>query len=224
MVPNRLKFFFAGPVLEIANPLLPGRPHKRLAQLLPEDAAAVLELCAGTGYLSRLAAELRPAAELYALDLSPEMLAVGRRRAASAGLDHIEFVEGDAADLPFADDRFDVVLAAFGLHELPTDVRNSAVRETARVLRPGGRLLVVDLDAPARPSRVFSAYLRWMEKPPAREVLGDGLARLLASAGFEVVSRTEVHTRPVPFQLLEAVRPAVAAPRHHRPAAGCSPG
>ena len=207
MVSNRVKFFFAGPVLELVNPRLPGRPHQRLMELVPEGPGRVLEICAGTGYLSRMVARAHPAAEIYALDVSPEMLAVGRRRATGAAAGRIAFVEGDAGELPFADDHFDVVVAAYGLHELPTDVRGCAVREAARVLRPGGRLLAVDIDAPARRSRVFSIYMRWIEKPHALEVLGPGLSGILESAGFEIAQRFAEQTKPVPFQLIEAVAP-----------------
>jgi len=200
-----VKFFIAGPVLELANPRLPGRPHQRLVEMLPEEPGRVLEICAGTGYLSRMVARAHPGADVQALDLSPEMLAVGRRRAATAAPGRIAFVEGDAGDLPFADDHFDVVLAAYGLHELPTDVRVRAVREAARVLRPGGRLLAVDIDAPARPSRAFSAYMRWIEKPHALEVVGHGLSDTLEGAGFEIGQRFTEHAKPVPFQLIDAV-------------------
>ncbi len=207
VVPNRVKFLLAGPVLEAANPLLPGRPHQRLAELVHPHPGRVLELCAGTGYLSRLVARAHPGAELCALDVSPEMLAVGRRRAAAAGLPGISFVEADASHVPFADDCFDVVLAAYGLHELPSDVRRRAVSEAARVLRPGGRLLVMDLDAPPQPSRLFSAYIRWIEKPPAREVLGVGLGHLLEGARFTVRRHVTAQARPIPFQLIEAASP-----------------
>ncbi len=205
MVPNRVKFFLAGPVLELANPLLPGRPHRQVADMVPLEVGRVLEICAGTGYLARMVARARPRAQIAALDVSPEMLAVGRRRAAVAGLGRIAFVEGDAGELPFADGHFDAVLAAYGLHELPTDVRARALGEVARVLRPGGRLLAVDLDTPRQPSRVFSAYIRWVEKPAAREVLGCGLTQQLERAGFAVVRHVPAQARPVPFQLVEAV-------------------
>jgi demethylmenaquinone methyltransferase/2-methoxy-6-polyprenyl-1,4-benzoquinol methylase len=204
VVANRVKFFVAGPVLELANPRLPGRPHQRLVELVPQQPGRVLEICAGTGYLSRMVARAHPSADLHALDLSPEMLAVGRR-AATAGHGQIAFVEGDAGELPFPDDRFDLVLAAYGLHELPTDVRARAAQEAARVLRPGGRLLAVDIDAPTRPSRVFSAYMRWIEKPHALEIVGRGLSATLESAGFEIGRHYTEQTRPVPFQLVEAV-------------------
>lgn len=202
-----MKFFFAGPVLELANPHLPGHPHERLVALVPKDPGRVLEICAGTGYLSRMIERAHPGAELTALDISPEMLAVGRRRASTGAGGRIAFVEGDAGDLPFADGYFDVVVAAFGLHELPTEVRVGAVREAVRVLRPSGRLLAVDIDAPARPSRAFTAYMRWIEKPHALEVVGPGLSAMLGNAGFEIRQRFREQTRPVPFQLIEAVVP-----------------
>jgi demethylmenaquinone methyltransferase / 2-methoxy-6-polyprenyl-1,4-benzoquinol methylase len=204
VVPNRIKFFLAGPVLEAANPRFPGQPHQRLANLVGEDDRSVLEICAGTGYLARLVARAHPGIELHALDLSPEMLAVGRRRAAAEGLGRVTFVHGDARALPFADDRFDVVMASYGLHELPTVVRAAAIAEAARVLRPSGRLLVVDIDAPPRRSRLFDTYMRAVEKPHAREVVGRGLVDAITGAGLDVADHRAAQTRPIPFQLIEA--------------------
>lgn len=169
MVPNRIKFFLAGPVLEAANPRIPGRPHQRLAKMVGGDDRRVLEICAGTGYLARLVARAHPGVEIDALDLSPEMLAVGRRRAKAEGLARVTFVVGDVCALPFPDDHFDAVLASYGLHELSTAVRTGAIDEAARVLRPGGRLLVVDIDAPARRSRFsMPTCARWRSPTPAR--------------------------------------------------------
>jgi ubiquinone/menaquinone biosynthesis C-methylase UbiE len=204
VVPNRVKFFLAGPVLEAVNPHLPGKPHQRLAEMVSAGDSRVLEICAGTGYLARLVARGRPASEIHALDLSPEMLAVGKRRAAKENLDRVTFVHGDAGALPFADDQFDLVMASYGLHELPTAVRIASIGEAARVLRPGGRLLVVDIDAPPQGSRLFDAYMRAVEKPHAREVEGEGLINALARAEFEIVDHRPAQTRPIPFKLIEA--------------------
>src|SRR4051812_29849998 len=82
---NRVKFLLAGPVLDAVNPRIPGRPHQRVAALAGEDPGVVLDLCAGTGYLARLIARTAPRATVHALDISPEMLAVGRRAAARDG-------------------------------------------------------------------------------------------------------------------------------------------
>jgi ubiquinone/menaquinone biosynthesis C-methylase UbiE len=204
VVPNRIKFLLAGPVLEAANPRFPGRPHQRLADLVTEHDHRVLEVCAGTGYLARLVARAHPGAEVHALDLSPEMLATGRRRAAAECLQRVVYVHGDASSLPFPDNHFDVVMASYGLHELPTAVRTAAIAEAARVLRPGGRLLVVDIDAPPRRSRLFDTYIRAMEKPHAREVVRRGLVDAIAQASLQVVDHLPAQARPIPFQLIEA--------------------
>ncbi|CRK55016.1 Ubiquinone/menaquinone biosynthesis methyltransferase UbiE [Alloactinosynnema sp. L-07] len=93
----------------------------------------VLDVACGTGNATIPAA--RAGARVTGLDLTPQMLATARRRA--VGLD-IDWVEGDAEDLPAPDERFDVVLSTFGCmfaprHEVVAD-------EIARVLRPGGRV------------------------------------------------------------------------------------
>ena len=95
----------------------------------------VLDVACGTGNAAIPAA--LAGARVTGIDLTPEMLAKGRERAEAAGA-RIEWVEGDAEDLPFPDEHFDVVLSTFGCmfaprHEVVAD-------EIARVLRPGGRL------------------------------------------------------------------------------------
>lgn len=79
--------------------------------------------------------------ELTGLDLSPEMLAAARRRAAALGRP-VTLVEGDAQDMPFADGEFDTVVCALALCAIPDQRR--ALAEMHRVLRPGGLLLLVD--------------------------------------------------------------------------------
>lgn len=187
-IPNRLKFAIAGDLFEAINPLYPGQPHQELVRLVDAAAPArVLELCAGTGYVSRLFAETHPDVEVHALDLSPEMLAVGRRKLARSAAT-IELVEGDASELPYPDGHFDVVMAAFGLHELPPPVRRRAIAEAARVLRGGGRLIAMDLDRPDGPAgRLVDGYLLLFEPRSAGDLFGTGLAEMLTAAGLTVV-------------------------------------
>lgn len=184
---NRLKFALAGEVLETVNPLLPGRPHDALIRLVERGHVEhVLELCAGTGYASRLLADRRPEIQATAVDLSPEMIAVGRRKVASQGIVNLTLAEGDIADLPYPDDSFDTVMSVFGLHEVPTAVRDSAIRESARVLVPGGRIVIIDLDRPVLTGLLMDAYLLVMEPQHARAVCGRGLVELLAKSGFTI--------------------------------------
>ena len=204
VLPNRAKFFFAGHFLETVNPRIPGFPHEGLVTMVGDNPGRVLDLCGGTGYTARLLQRAAPSAEVVCLDLSPELLNVGRQRARAEGLHAIRFVRGNAASLPFREARFDVVVAAFGLHELSYSVRETAIREVARVLRPGGRLAVADLDAPRTWTLAFGAYLRISHGPDAQAVLGSGLRAALMAAGFVIAVHRPSLGSILPFQLLEA--------------------
>lgn len=105
----------------------------RVARLRPGEH--VLDLATGTG-ITAIAARER-GAKVTAVDLTPDLLAVGRRKAAAAGYDDIDFREGDAEALPFAASTFDVVLSTCG-HMFAPD-QDKVAAEIARVTRPGGR-------------------------------------------------------------------------------------
>lgn len=101
----------------------------------------VLDVACGTGVLTCTAAQrVGPAGVVVGLDISPEMLAVARRKPFA-----IEWVDGRAEALPFPDARFDAVVSQFGM--MFFDDRVAALREMRRVLRPGGRLAVAVCDA-----------------------------------------------------------------------------
>ena len=102
------------------------------------NPAAVLELAAGTGILTRkLRDTLAPAARLVATDLNPPMLDVAKRKFAPG--ETVEFMPAAAMALPFGDDAFVVVVCQFGVMFFPD--KQAAFREAVRVLRPGGRYL-----------------------------------------------------------------------------------
>jgi ubiquinone/menaquinone biosynthesis C-methylase UbiE len=115
-----------------------------LARIAAGDA--VLDVGCGTGTLA-VAARRRvgPAGTVYGIDPSPEMIARAKRKAHGAGLD-IVFEHAIAQSLPLPDDTFDVALAVLTLHQIPADELPRCLEEVRRVLRPGGRLFVADLD------------------------------------------------------------------------------
>jgi SAM-dependent methyltransferase len=102
------------------------------------DDGTIVDCPCGAGPALRA---LRPDAEVryVAADLSPSMLRRARKRAASRGLGSVEFIEADAADLPLPADSADLFLSFWGLHCF--DDPPAALAESARVLKPGGRLV-----------------------------------------------------------------------------------
>jgi ubiquinone/menaquinone biosynthesis C-methylase UbiE len=123
-----------------------------LAQLRPGES--VLDVGCGTGSLA-LAAKRRvgESGGVHGIDPSREMVARACRKAERAG-DDIEFVEGVAQSLPYEDASFDAVLAVLTLHQVPREDLAICLGEMTRVVKPGGRLLLVDIDMsdPANPS------------------------------------------------------------------------
>lgn len=145
----------------------------------------VLEIAVGTG---RSLGLYPSGVRLTGIDLSPAMLDIARRRAASLGVD-ADLRVADAQALEFADATFDSVVIALGLCTIPDDAR--AIGEAARVLRPGGRLLLLEhVRSAAAPVRL----LQLLAEPLTSRWLGDHLLRepldRLAPAGF-VVERVE---------------------------------
>lgn len=131
--------------------------------LLPEvagltGAEEVLDVATATGHT---ALALAPCARrVVGVDLTPEMLAVAREQAERRGIANATFVEGDAEDLPFPPESFDVVTCRIAAHHFPAVDR--FCREAARVLRPGGRLVVVDNVAPEEPD--LDAFVNEVER------------------------------------------------------------
>lgn len=107
----------------------------RVAAVRPGER--VLDLATGTG-ITAIAARER-GASVTGVDLTPELLAVARQKAATSGFTDIDFREGDAEALPFADASFDVVLSTCGHMFAPDQAKVAA--ELARVTRPGGRVV-----------------------------------------------------------------------------------
>jgi ubiquinone/menaquinone biosynthesis methyltransferases len=112
-----------------------------------------LDVCCGTGDLAlTVATQMASQGEVTGLDFSGNMLSVGRQRAKSASqrlggnLAKLDWVQGDAQDMPFEDDTFDGAIISFGLRNL-TDFQ-AGVNEMTRVVKPGGTVINLDLGKP----------------------------------------------------------------------------
>jgi ubiquinone/menaquinone biosynthesis C-methylase UbiE len=143
-----------------------------------EQPDRLLDLGCGTGSASRTAAA--KAASVVGVDLSPEM--IGRAHELGAGLENVRFEVGDAEHLRFDDGVFTAVLCSNSFHHYPDPVR--AVREMARVLEPGGRLVIGDACADTRIVRIADLALRRLEPGHVRIYRSGDVGSFLAAAGL----------------------------------------
>ena len=147
----------------------------------------VLDLGAGTGTLAILVKRAHPAARVTGLDSDPAILVIARDKAARAKAE-VAFDAGDAGALPYPDASFDRILSSLVMSVLTTEQKRLAVRETRRVLRPGGVLSIGDFGPPhTRWGRFVTPLVRRFE--PIRGNLEGLLPRILGKAGFDNVEQ-----------------------------------
>ncbi|MBL0920561.1 MAG: bifunctional demethylmenaquinone methyltransferase/2-methoxy-6-polyprenyl-1,4-benzoquinol methylase UbiE [Phycisphaerales bacterium] len=187
------------------------RAAVRMARV--RDGDEVLDAACGTGELTRTFARAprlglgRPA-RVVGLDYTPEMLDLARAKPAIHGPDAppVSYVQGDAMALPFGDGSFDVVSIAFGIRNVAEPAR--ALAEFRRVLRPGGRLVILEFSRPSFPpaawvndfycgqvmprtatliSRDRSGAYRYLPRSVNSFVSRDAMSRLIQGAGFQNV-------------------------------------
>lgn len=189
-----------------------GWRRRTVAALGLRPGARVLDLATGTGDLAILVAESEPQAAVVGLDPSEKMLAIAARKVAAAELaERVELITGDAERLPFPDASFDGITMAFGIRNVPD--RPRALAEMARVLRPGGRVAILELSEPRRgiiaPLARFhvhtlvprlgallsgAAEYRYLERSIARFPPPEEFAETMRGAGLEVLE-----VRPLTF-------------------------
>jgi demethylmenaquinone methyltransferase/2-methoxy-6-polyprenyl-1,4-benzoquinol methylase len=197
----RMMFDRIAPVYDAMNRLMTAgldvRWRRRAARSVVRPGDRVLDGACGTGDLALADAEAG-AREVVGVDFSPRMLERARRKSPE-----IEWVEGDLLALPFADGSFDAATVGFGVRNVVE--LEQGLRELRRILRPGGRLAVLEITQPRGPLRPF--FNLWFDRivPLIGRALPTGgayaylpasvrrfpraeeLAQLLSRAGFDDV-------------------------------------
>jgi len=175
--------------------ILVGEELCEAADILPDER--VLDVACGSGNAT-LPAARRAWGNTVGIDYVPELLERGRERAAAERLD-VDFVEGDAEDLPFDDASFDVVVSTFGAMFAPD--QQKAADELLRVCKPGGRIAMANWTPEGYVGKMFATTVKHAPLPPGvkppvlwgtedhlRELFGDGISSLTASK-TEIVFR-----------------------------------
>lgn len=192
---NRISDIYLREIDERFSPVV----DEVLARARLKSGESVLDLGAGTGSAAeRAAAIVGRNGKVVGIDISPDMLALARRRMAAKGLETVCLREGRAESLPVDDDAFDAVLCSLSLMYVLD--RRAAAREMARVLRPAGRLVAAVWAGPEQSDIVlFQQTAGRFAGPPPVPGVGPGaladpteLLRQLADAGFEARVETKV--------------------------------
>lgn len=166
-----------------------------LAQIQPGET--ILDVGCGTGDLTLVAKKRTgPSGKVAAIDAAPEMIAVARRKAAHAQIE-VDFRVSPVEALPFPDASFDVVVSSLMMHHLPLAVKQQGLPEIRRVLKPGGRLVIIDMKRPT--TIVGRAIIILSLHAALREGVQD-LPPLLREAGF-----ARVQVSPTAWRLLGLV-------------------
>jgi ubiquinone/menaquinone biosynthesis C-methylase UbiE len=157
------------------------------AQGVPPARLRLLDVACGTGRTLRQLATAHPALRFHGVDLSPYYVQAARRLLADVG--EVSLAVENAEALPYADATFDVATSVYLFHELPRNARRRVVAELARVLRPGGLLVIEDSAQPADSpelAAVLAVFPLDFHEPFYRDYLEDDLAALLGEHGFTV--------------------------------------
>lgn len=150
----------AGDYAAVATQIDDVPPRELLAKAELEPGLDVLDVATGTGNVAVRAAA--SGASVVGLDITPELLDIARQRADALGVT-VEWLEGDAEQLPFAADSFDRVLSTFGVQFAPRHLR--VADELVRVLRPGGLLVMINWTPDGLIGELLRLIGRYM--PPA---------------------------------------------------------
>jgi ubiquinone/menaquinone biosynthesis C-methylase UbiE len=171
-----------------------------LAQIKPGDS--VLEIGCATGSLSLAAKrQVGLTGRVCAIDIITGMIEVSREKAKQAHLE-IDFQEGSIEKIPFSDEHFDEVICSFMIFHMSEKVRNKGIEEIYRVLKPQGKLMVLDLALPAKPvSRaILKLFLGFMLKHELNE-----LQPIMGSTGFSKIAISQAKYRVMGLPLLSYV-------------------
>jgi demethylmenaquinone methyltransferase/2-methoxy-6-polyprenyl-1,4-benzoquinol methylase len=149
-------FDTVAPRYDLTNTLLSfGLQHvwkrRAVAMLQLTPGERVVDVCGGTADLALLAAQaVLPAGRLVVYDFNRAMMALGQDKVREAGLTHaVAFVQGDAESLALPDRSFDAAMVGFGIRNLNDMVQG--LREMHRVLKPGGRIMILEFSQPTNP-------------------------------------------------------------------------
>jgi SAM-dependent methyltransferase len=189
--------------------------HRMMLRHFTPADRRILDVGCGTGSFARKILRRFSETEVFGLDLSAGMLHQARLRSWASG-GRLHLVQGDSERIPFANDSFDIVTCCHSFHHYPRQER--VVAEMHRVLRPGGRLFILDGDRDRLWGRFIFDHLVVFVEGPVLHCSGSALRSLYAGAGFGDVQQQR-RRGLIPFMLTigSAIKPVIV-PAHRKAA------
>lgn len=199
----------AAPVYDLLAPLMTfglERGYRRRARALLQlqGHEQVLDVGCGTGTLSReIARDLDlQRSKVVGVDAAAAMIEIARRK--GAALANLQFDAALAEQLPYDDNAFDCAVSTFFFHHIEFTLKQRALAELRRTVKPGGRIVIVDVDTP---SNLFGALCAWsgyllFRQEEIRENIRGRLRQAIDEAGFASVQRVSRHSGYISIFLL----------------------
>lgn len=172
-----------------------------------QDGEAILEVAVGTGLAFTEIIKSNPSGRKEGIDLTPEMLAKAEQKAKRMGAQNYKLQVGDAYDLPYEDGSFDLVINNYMFDLLPQEEFGQPLQEFKRVLKPGGRLVLVNM-TPGK--HWYNQVWEWLYRVKPAAIggcRGVALHSPLQAAGFTVLQREFVSQMTFPSEIILAIKP-----------------
>lgn len=199
----------AAPVYDLLAPLMTfglERGYRRRARALLQlqGNEQVLDVGCGTGTLSReIARDLDPQrSRVVGVDAAASMIKVARRK--GSALANLKFDAALAEQLPYDDNAFDCAVSTFFFHHIEFTLKQRALAELRRTIKPGGRIVIVDVDVPSNPFGALCAWSGYLlfRQEEIRENIQGRLREAINGAGFASVQLVSRHSGYISIFLL----------------------
>lgn len=191
------------PVYDLWAWLTESKARDRCLELAAiQDGESVLEVAVGTGLAFERILHANPSGRVEGIDLTHEMLNRAKRRAAATGLDNFRLSIGDAYELEFADNSFDVLINNYMFDLLPEQDFSVVLAEFSRVLRPRGRLVMVNMTVGERWYNAVWTRIYNLRPALLGGCRGVSLLPHLQSAGFRQPQREYLSQFTFPSEII----------------------
>lgn len=123
-------------------------PRNTLLSFINQQDVEIIDICTGTAANAITIANRNKNAQIVGIDISQEMLQIAEKKVIQNGLNNIKLIKMDASRTTFEDNTFDVIVISLVLHEIPNELAGKILLETKRILKPQGKLLVIEWEEP----------------------------------------------------------------------------